>query len=230
MTFQDLTKAGMRPAGSGAGNILEGILKGAEAFLPNYLNAKKQKQKSEKDKVDMYISLRKAGYSKEDAHNKTLKGLDVGEVSAEDQFDQEEEERELALKSKRLDIEKKEAEKKRDWVGKASFTERFNDDLGRALEGTLDWDELKKKYPTKIENIDTLEAQHTLVKKSPKFKEGKGWEAWKSPNVAKLTPKTKAVISQIKNQEDLDEFIERMDEAEKKGIDVKAILEYFGVE
>jgi len=114
MAFQDLSRMGMRPAGSGAGPFLEGIIAAAEAATPAYRQAKYDKMRDEKAKVDMYTSLRNAGYSKDEAYDKTLKKMGM-EKPAGDVVDLDREKEELAIKSKRLDIEKKEHEKEQGW-------------------------------------------------------------------------------------------------------------------
>ena len=101
MPFQDMSKYGMRPAGSSAGGLLEGILKGVEAALPAWKEAKEQTAKREKDKADMYIDLRKAGYSKTQAYEKTNKSLGKFEKPEEDYLDLDREGKEADIEYKK---------------------------------------------------------------------------------------------------------------------------------
>lgn len=124
--------------------------------------------------------------------------------------------------------QKKELIKYKAQFQQSSATEQFRLDLMKTIQGQ-DWDRLIAQYPEKVTTVKKLQPFHTPVTKSPLFKEGKGLAAFRSPHIAKLTLTTKAFIPQIKTQADLDELIERRSEAEAKGIDVDAILEYFGV-
>jgi len=122
MPFQDLSKMGMRPAGSGAGSVLEGILKGAQSFLPAWVDATERKEKREKNKVDMYIDLRKSGYNKDEAHRQVLDTYGGKFEGAEGEFsDLDEEKEKLDVESKKLDIEKKKAEKERGYKKEPSW-------------------------------------------------------------------------------------------------------------
>ena len=68
----------------------------------------------------------------------------------------------------------------------------------------------------------------TPITKNPAFINAGGFKAWNNPNQAKLNPRTRIFINQIKTQEDLAELVGRGAEAKAAGIDVDAILEYFG--
>jgi len=114
-----------------------------------------------------------------------------------------------------------------------SITERLNDDLAKALRGEMDWEDIKATYPLHIDKIEKARMSATPIFQSPSFVRGTGSpvsrvRSFFSQRQAELNPKTLSVISQIKTEADIKEFISRIDEAEKKGIDVKAILEYFG--
>ncbi len=77
MAFQDLSKLGYTPAGTGGSafeQILSGIGDSVSAFTKTYTEVDEKKTKREKEKVDTYIKLRKAGYSKKEAYEATLKG------------------------------------------------------------------------------------------------------------------------------------------------------------
>jgi len=78
MPFQTggLAEMGLRPAGTSVSKSpLEQILEGAASSMAAYDKGKKEKAVKEKDKLDMYIALRNAGYGKEEAYNATLKPL-----------------------------------------------------------------------------------------------------------------------------------------------------------
>lgn len=90
------------------------------------------------------------------------------------------------------------------------------------------FEELKKRFPTQVENIIQTQQQTTPIQQDPGFQEGLGIPALFSRQKAKITPKTRAVLEQIKTEADFQELLERADEAEKKGIDIAAILEFFG--
>lgn len=122
MAYQDLSRLGYRPKGASSGAMLEGILSGIDTFLPAYKEAKEKRSKKEKEKVDMYISLRKAGYSKDEAYDAIYKDTALGKPSGTDKFEREEEKEKLEIKGKKLDIEKKEAEKEKGWKDEKTLT------------------------------------------------------------------------------------------------------------
>jgi hypothetical protein len=104
----------------------------------------------------------------------------------------------------------------------------LNSDLASAIKGDISFDDVKTKYPTAVDRIEKVRLQRTPVFKSSKFKEGFGLPALMSEDIAKLKPQTKAVISNIKNQYDLQHFISNMTKYQDAGIDTKAVMEYFG--
>jgi hypothetical protein len=113
-------------------------------------------------------------------------------------------------------------------AAEASDAEKFRQQLQGAKEGKMTWDELIAAYPDKVDQIKKLQLAHTPIEKSSTFKEGFGLPAYFSKDIAKIDSKTKYVLEQIKTEADLKELVDRSDEAKKKGIDVDAILEYFG--
>lgn len=124
-------------------------------------------------------------------------------------------------------------QKEKKETGKTSDSEKFRTDLQQAIEGKKDWNDLTQDWPDRVETITKMQETYRKralpsLEKSPEFVEGGGIKAWLSPNRANINDKTRRVIEQIKNEEDLQEFIDRKSEAESKGIDVDAILEYFG--
>lgn len=68
----------------------------------------------------------------------------------------------------------------------------------------------------------------TPLEPSPDFQVRRGLPALLSKRAANLNTKTLHIIDQIETLEDLQELLEREDEASQKGIDIDAILEYYG--
>jgi len=71
MPFQDLSKFGYRPEGASEGPVMEGIISTIEAggkFVDSYLQGQEKTQKKAKDKIDAYVTLRKAGYPEKEAY------------------------------------------------------------------------------------------------------------------------------------------------------------------
>lgn len=114
---------------------------------------------------------------------------------------------------------------------KVTETERYREDLRKAKKGEVSWDELKDKYPepSKQKAIETVR-KLTLpsLEKSPTFKFGKGLPAWLSKDKANIDATTMKVINNIASQEDFDELLNRTEEYKQAGVDVNAVLEYFG--
>ena len=119
----------------------------------------------------------------------------------------------------------------KDYLGidKKAYSERYDQDIIKAELGEMKWEELNKKYPRKREEIETFRrATLPKLERSPKFRMRKGLPAYFSKEAANIDKTTLKVIDQIEKEEDLKELLERKDEAKVKGIDVKAILEYYG--
>ena len=114
---------------------------------------------------------------------------------------------------------------------KESATEIFRRELTEAKEGKLPWETLQGRYPgtSKTKEIEEVR-RSTLPKisKSPTFKRGWGLDALFSRDIAKINPITQKAIRNIKNQEDLNELVRDREAYEAEGVDVNAILEYFG--
>lgn len=120
---------------------------------------------------------------------------------------------------------------------KLSSIEEFREDLRKAKIGDIPWDDLKDKYPepSKQKQIEEVRVS-TLpqIERAPGFRMGTGGlisqvGSFLSPEQAEMDKTTLGVAEQITNIEDLQELVKREEEAEGKGIDVKAILEYFGM-
>lgn len=113
---------------------------------------------------------------------------------------------------------------------KVGFAEEFNDALSQAVRGEISWDDVRRDYPTKLDEIEEAYLRNKPVFKSPKFREGFGIPALMSERIAKLTPPTRRVIENIKNEYDLKEFLNKITDYEEAGVDARAVLEYFGIE
>lgn len=114
---------------------------------------------------------------------------------------------------------------------KLTGSEAFRNKLNQAKRGEITWDKLKDEYPEPSKQKTIEEVRRSTLPKlerSPKFRMGRGLPALISKDIAKINKETLKVIKQIENEEDLEELLERRDEAKIAGIDVDAILEYFG--
>lgn len=103
MPFEDpraLAAVGLRPAGTGP-SVLETIIGGAGKFVDSYLDAQDNQFKREKDKVDMYTSLRKAGYTRQQAYDavkskQPFSGMNFDTATEEDTLDEKKTKSEIA--------------------------------------------------------------------------------------------------------------------------------------
>lgn len=119
--------------------------------------------------------------------------------------------------------------------------ENFDSAARKAIGGDISFEELMNRFPSKRNKILDLEEdarikeeRETPVEQDPEFERGTGGLISKVGSFfkgtqAEITPKTQAMIDQIKNEEDIDELISREAEAKEKGIDIKAIYEFFGI-
>ena len=121
-------------------------------------------------------------------------------------------------------------------IGKEpTYYEQYDQDIRNAEAGKIGWEELGTKYPRRREEIEEFKEQariNTLLaeplEKSPKFRQGRGLSAYVSKDIANIDEKTLKIAEQIETLGDLAELVERADEAKGKGIDIAALLEYFG--
>lgn len=108
----------------------------------------------------------------------------------------------------------------------------FDVDIQKVIEGQSTWDDLRKRWGSKADDIDKIQSQHTPIQKSEKFKEGWGLTALKSPNVAKLNDGTKFALTKIKSEKDysdlMADYAKDPQSFKDAGVDIKAIKEYFG--
>lgn len=77
MPFENPKSLGLRVAGTGP-SVLETVIGGASQAVDAYIDGQDKNRKREKDKIDTYISLRKAGYKPGDA----ARVVQSGEFSA----------------------------------------------------------------------------------------------------------------------------------------------------
>jgi len=114
-------------------------------------------------------------------------------------------------------------------------TDMLDRDLQKAKRGEITFEELKYKYPRHTNTIEKVRTEALpKVSRAKGFKMGTGGlisqiKSFKSPQRAEFKPETLELLKQINNVEDLEELLERRDEAGAAGHDVNAILEYFGL-
>lgn len=110
------------------------------------------------------------------------------------------------------------------------YTERYNEALKGAVTGETTFEDVKREFPKEIEKTEKLRTQHTPVTKAEGFQFTRNpLEAFRNEQKAMVpNAKTNAVLRNIKNEKDLNEFMENIDEYRDAGVDVNAVLEYFG--
>ena len=112
-SLESMKRGGFQPVGaSGDGGFMDTILKGAEAYVPAYTEASEKKAKREKDKIDKYVSLRKAGYTPGQLQDYMRTGTVSGTPEGED-YD---------TAKKKADLKLTEAKTKYYQSGKTKFT------------------------------------------------------------------------------------------------------------
>lgn len=123
---------------------------------------------------------------------------------------------------------------------KQSETVKFRQDLQNAIR-TGDWATIKAKYPEPIKQQHIEEVRRRQLPQAqpnPKFKFGTGGLISQigskfSPNQAEISSGTSQMISQIQdvgaNAETFKELIQDKQLHEADGVDVDAILEYYGL-
>ncbi len=185
------------------GDFSERLLKGIMEYKQKVQVEEKKRQELFKNQSDQYKTLRESGYSPEKAF-KAVSGQKLTEPGGTDELD-------------------------------TTAAGKFRSLVKQARAGTVPWQDVKNKYPDKLDKIEKIErASSPEIKRSPQFKMGTGGlisrgRSFFRKTQAELTPTTLKVIEQIETEADLKELLERKEEAIGMGIDVKAILEYFGV-
>lgn len=109
----------------------------------------------------------------------------------------------------------------------------FNDAARKAISGETDFENLGDMYPSRFEAVKKIESRYTPAQMSEEFTPGTGGmvsrlKSFMSPTQAEITPETQKVIDNIKTEYDLNELISAQKGYENAGVDVKAVLEYFG--
>ena len=204
MTFVDwLLSQGAVPKGIQAKTVLEPggkpdyydtswsgrLLRGLEKVQGQQTQKVEDQFKMMSRNVDMYKTLRDAGYSPERAY-KAVSEKKFPEAAGGISMKEEQE---------KANLEKTKAE-----------TEKI------------------KSETSGYEEKDKIEDPNAPLVRSSKFREGKGIVAKFSRNVARLNETTKTVIGNMKVRADLDELLKNRELYEAQGVDVEAILEYFG--
>ena len=122
--------------------------------------------------------------------------------------------------------------------GEGDYFKRYDEDVLKAESGEMEWEELARKYPRRREEIEGFrKASMPQLERSSSFRMGKGLSAFFSKDVANMNAQTlKQVYNPekpndpvIETMEDLKELLKREQEATAAGIDIEAILEYFGL-
>lgn len=112
---------------------------------------------------------------------------------------------------------------------------KYEDMIRRAVSGEVPYEAVRNQFPSKYKDTADIQSEFSpKIEMSPNFKEGGSSafdliKSYFSKNQATLTPETKKVIANIKNQGDLDELLQKRVEYEEAGVDVRAIMEYYGV-
>ena len=110
----------------------------------------------------------------------------------------------------------------------------YQEDLRGLAQGQATPEDLTLKYPWKAEEIESLRFNLSpKIKRDPGFKMGTGGlisqvGSFFNPQQAELSKNDLELIEQIKTEADFEELMERAEEAEASGYNIKAILEYFG--
>ena len=194
------------------------VVQGLKDYMQQQQDIEKKRQEEEKKRqeevkkqVDMYNTLRNAGYSSKDAFDTVKSGKFPAMPGG------------ATLEEKKLEVKE----------GKLTETGKYRQDILRAKKGEIDWDELRDMYGDKIEQINKIESQTKPITKSPSFIKGTGglisrFKSWRSPQQAEINASTQTVIDYIKTEEQLQNLIKNYKTFEENDVDVDAILEYFG--
>ena len=205
--YDYLSKIGAYPTqakGALGTKPMESMVNAISRFDTSIKERADEEMKKKQKMTDIYRVLRDAGYSKDQAYGMSLK------------------ESKMPMPAEEMAITGKPKEPSR--------TEAIETDIQNAKAGTITWDEIKAKYPLQEKNIEEArKASLPPIGKSPQFKEGWGLPALLSKNKAKLNPTTRKVVQNTKNVEDLTELINNEALYSAEGVDIDAILEYFGV-
>ena len=203
------------------------LTKSLQKFMLMQQKEQERLQKEAQRKFDMYKTLREAGYDSQSAFESAQKGTFPARHGGES----------MKMEQEKAALAKTKAETKYIEEGKqgSNLTVTFRQDVNRARTGEIDWEELEDAYPDKIDTINKIKKQVTKVSQAPSFKTGTGglisrMKSFFSTRQAEITPTTQKVIDNIKTEADLEELKKNRKDYEANGVDVRAILEYFGEE
>ena len=108
----------------------------------------------------------------------------------------------------------------------------YKDDLKKAVSGEMSWDDLKNMHPDKIDKINKLIPEYTPIEKSAEFQKATGpiskMRAYFNEDIASINEATQEALDTIKTEGDFNRFLENADKLKEMGVDVDAVLEYFG--
>ena len=103
----------------------------------------------------------------------------------------------------------------------------FSSDVKNVIDKKTTWQDLKNKYPTKVDDIKRLKQQHTLLIKDEDF--GKIKDFFGREKDVNINEATQYAIDNIENKADLVDLIENEQKYADSEIDVDLIYEYFGL-
>ncbi|MEA2037544.1 MAG: hypothetical protein U9O94_08595, partial [Nanoarchaeota archaeon] len=111
---------------------------------------------------------------------------------------------------------------------KKTAKEKYRSGLRSAISGEISWDSLIEQYPDKEDELRSYKYGRQPVTKSPDFKEGGGLPALFSKNMAKIDASTQEAIDAIENEKDWMFFMDNQEALKNAGVDIDAVLEWFG--
>ena len=138
-----LAQVGLRPEGTGPSSPFETIIKAGGQFIGSYFDQQEKENKKAKDKLEYYITLRKAGYSEsaatgtvlKDGYPRTAPEIDVyGEEAAQ-----------AGLKTEKMAAEIETEKSKKNWydTGRTTPQNKERQQLFDELDaGTITYEDL----------------------------------------------------------------------------------------
>ncbi len=116
---------------------------------------------------------------------------------------------------------------------KPSYTEQKREDLGKAVTGDMEWDELRAKYPTEDFDKDFKESKerqirYTAIKREP-LKRVTRWQlgARRKKEYASMNDVTATQASKMRTYGDLIDFLKSEDKLASLGVNTESLKEYY---
>lgn len=205
---------------------------GLQTFLAKAQAAEEKRQKEMERQVDMYKTLREAGYDPKSAYDAVKSGR-FPNVPAGESVKQKQEQATLRKTEAEAEIKEKEVKE-----GAQTESGKFRAAVTKVRKGELDWEDLEQDYPDRIDTIEKLKTSFakkdigakSLTKKP--IKQVKPFQiiARMKKEYASMDQPTMMQVSRIKTYKDLMDFLKNMDALESQGVDVDAISEYYADE